>query len=1102
MVYVNFICISLFSTFGINRAVHIILQQFFINSMSISNIFIYIFVNIKYVNQKNSRKKTLHVKLCHHMYSFKNIFIDIKKYEKKEKIGSGSFGDVYATKEKGTNEIYAAKEMKSQIKKEIEQVNLLREVNLLSQMDHPSIIKFIGFSAINFKKKPNPVIITELMKNGSLADVITLEIKGQAPENWDLTRKLINLYGIASGMAFLHSQNVVHRDLKPGNVLEDDNYYPKISDFGYSKVIHSDASASYQSETSEKGTVIYNAPETFNTNNYSKSSDVYSFAILAFEVINGKNAYPNMNRYKIAEVVSKGFRPQFEPHVPKCYKDLIEFCWAEDPSQRLSFDQIVTEIKNNKDFHQNIDDELFDNYDKLLSNEKNIFFNNKKAFNLKNMKKQNQLNAKFGQHILNIQMNIMKRQNEDYIDSNFDYKAFIEELTKSKSFNNLSDELKNYIINKLNSKPSSLTKFDLDPEKIDLIYENNSIPRNFCDVMKFFDNVMISIKYPSDSFDNTMKAVYKLAKKVMNVTVTVTISGITSIDKKLSHNTIINIINLESPLEIIEDEAFLGCSSLYEVNLPETLKEIGNSAFSGCSMLNKISIPSSVKTIGSHAFNECISLTEITIPEYVETIKEYTFNQCILLKEVSFKKTTTKPVKFSLTTISAFAFSECKNLKTISIPKSVKTIGEYAFNECSSIAKISLNNVKEISNYCFNECSSLNTINIPSASSIGVGSFAGCSLIKKLAIPNSVENIGGYAFNNCFSLINFTIPTSINTINEYCFSGCESLIKISIPDSVTEIKGHAFDGCTHLIHVTIGPSVTKIGPYAFNDCNLKEISIPSSVTIIEKFSFGSCKYLYQITIPSSVTKICSFAFSECSSIEEISIPSSIEKIEENAFCGCSSLQQFSFPSPITEIDKNILSDCSSLTKVTIPSSVTLIDDNAFYDCSKLVEITMPSSLLSIGNWSFFNCSSLKEITIPSSVKYIGESAFSKCALLKQITIPSSITKIGKYAFSGCTSLVKISIPTSVVDLENGIFSGCLSLDDFVFHPSIKKIGGLAFRGCTSLKNVAIPPSITEIGEKPFFKCTSITELTIPSSLKIMAPHKTFGVDEKVAIKYS
>lgn len=165
---------------------------------------------------------------------------DINAYKKISKIGEGGFSEVSRVKEIKTGEYYAAKVSKFMINEETkdsqEALLLFREVNYMSLLNHPSVLKFIGYYQTDFEGEPQPTIITELATNGSLRDIIEMELSGLSPTGLDDTKKLINIYGIASGLLYIHSHNLIHRDLKPENVLIDDFLYPKISDFGLSKI--------------------------------------------------------------------------------------------------------------------------------------------------------------------------------------------------------------------------------------------------------------------------------------------------------------------------------------------------------------------------------------------------------------------------------------------------------------------------------------------------------------------------------------------------------------------------------------------------------------------------------------------------------------------------------------------------------------------------------------------------------------------------------------------------------------------------------------------------------------------------------------------------
>lgn len=111
-------------------------------------------------------------------------------------------------------------------------VSNCREVNFICCLDHPSIMKFIGYSPVDFKKNQCPVIITEYCSNGTLEDMLI-----NNPSKLDDTAKLIIIYGIANCLLYLHSHNIVHNCISTKNIILDDELHPKLFNFNSSKNI-------------------------------------------------------------------------------------------------------------------------------------------------------------------------------------------------------------------------------------------------------------------------------------------------------------------------------------------------------------------------------------------------------------------------------------------------------------------------------------------------------------------------------------------------------------------------------------------------------------------------------------------------------------------------------------------------------------------------------------------------------------------------------------------------------------------------------------------------------------------------------------------------
>jgi len=209
-------------------------------------------------------------------------------------------------------------------------LEFMKEAFIMRQLRHPNVLQVLGVCT------DPPCIIMEYMPRGSLFQLIHNQ---NVALDWPIVRKLA--IEICRGMAYLHGCNppLIHRDLKPHNLLVDDMWRVKVCDFGLSRFWEA------KKDMTACGTPAYAAPEVLRNSAYSVSADVYSFAMVLWELITRQSLYPGIPPFQIIFTVgTQGLRPTIPPTCNPALASLIQDCWAEDPSQRPSFVSLADRI--------------------------------------------------------------------------------------------------------------------------------------------------------------------------------------------------------------------------------------------------------------------------------------------------------------------------------------------------------------------------------------------------------------------------------------------------------------------------------------------------------------------------------------------------------------------------------------------------------------------------------------------------------------------------------------------------------------------------------------------------------------------------------------
>ena len=918
------------------------------------------------------------------------------RYKVLAELGQGGMGVVYKCFDETAGIEVALKALPPELShNSLEMDDIKDNFQLVHNLHHPNIA-----SSNTLEKNPengNYYLIMECCEGEDLRRWIKRKHR-DCSMTWEEFLSVIRQ--VANALDYAHAQKIIHRDIKPGNIMIMAAGTVKVLDFGLAAQIHTSMTRVSMAYRGTSGTGPYMAPEQWRGRPQGAASDQYALAVMAYEMLAGSLPFASSDPAVLQQAV---LTQQADPieGLPEHAQNALDRALSKDPAARfnscadfaaaLGGESVAAPQRVEADTPDPANANDPEQEDPLLTRASLFWesgdFRSAKEYCERVLDRDPKNGEAYFIRLL-AELKLKKQDdllNASKLDRN---QTFLLALKfagpeRKQELETLLQKWKDKAREKARARATILKRI--------------GVITGICVLICLLAGGFFAYEVWQDH-----KAVEALKKAAAEQNLELSYNGETVTG--VTDETVTSVVIPDGVMRI-RGGAFEGCENLTSITIPDSVTSIGDGAFRGCSKLTSVTIGNGVTSIGNRAFWDCTALRSITIPDSVTDIG---FRAFYGVKLKFIKVLTGNPV--------------------------------YSVDERSVLIN------KKEKKLLYAPCSLSGSYTVPSSvTSIGDRAFEGCENLTSITIPDSVTSIGDEAFRGCFKLTSVTIGNGVTRIGNRAFQSCTALRSITIPDSVTSIGDEAFRGCFKLTSIVVPthfwsvdvPSSCKIyhsveekaqaeaaarvraeakaraeaaaeaRAKAAEEARAKARAKAKTRTKAEVEALKKAAAEQNLELSNDGETVTGVTYSY---IRSVVIPDGITSIGKDAFFNSKLLTSVTIPDSVMSIGKNAFSGCFSLTNVTIGNGVTSIGDYAFWDCTKLTSVTIPGSVMSIGKSAFSKCSSLTNVTIGNGVTSIGASAFYGCSDLESVTIPDSVTSIGLGAFSGCSSLTNITIP--------------------------------------------------------------------------------------------